>query len=95
MFDLLGKIYEQLQKETMHLPCRRMVVGLGHLSIAIVLAVQHRRLGGVSPPVTGKSFRFVSCVRARGGMLGENASKMVRAHFPFSLLPREVFPFPL
>ena len=47
----------------------------------------------VSP--TGKSFRFVSCVRARGGMLGQNASQMVREHLPFSLFGTGGLPFSL
>ena len=48
-------------------------------------------LGGPS----GKLFRFVSCVRARGAYvrsdLGENLGS---ASFPFPFSPREVFPFP-
>ena len=49
----------------------------------------------MSPPVTGKSFRFVSCMRARGGMLGQNASQMVHPHLPFSLFGPGGLPFPL
>ena len=48
-------------------------------------------LGGQS----GKLFRFVSCVRARGAYvrsdLGENPWSSA---FPFPFWPREVFPFP-
>ena len=48
-------------------------------------------LGGPS----GKLFRFVSCVRARGAYvrsdLGENPWS---GTFPFPFLDREVFPFP-
>ena len=48
-------------------------------------------LGGPS----GKLFRFVSCVRARGAYvrsdLGENPGS---ASFPFPFSPWEVFPFP-
>ena len=48
-------------------------------------------LGGPS----GKLFRFVSCVRARGAYvrsdLGENPGV---GTFPFPFLDREVFPFP-
>jgi hypothetical protein len=59
----------------------------------------HRRLGGVSPPLgrpprNRKIVSFVcSCVRARGGMLGGNRVKTSSVGFPFSLCPREVFPF--
>ena len=35
-----------------------------------------------------------SCVRARGGMPGGNRLKSSSAPFPFSLFPREPFPFP-
>ena len=48
-------------------------------------------LGGPS----GKLFRFVSCVRARGAYvrsdLGENLGS---GTFPFPFSPKEVFPFP-
>ena len=50
---------------------------------------------GVSP--TGKSFRFVSCVRARGGcrVRSGQKDKVVRDRFPFSLFPTAAFPFSL
>ena len=44
---------------------------------------------------TGKSFRFVSCVRARGGLCEVRfGEKEVSGTFPFPFWPREVFPFP-
>ena len=44
-------------------------------------------------PQTGNSFRFVSCVHARSGMLGEIEAKTSFGRFPFC--PGEAFPFPL
>ena len=53
---------------------------------------------------TGKSFRFVSCVRAQLYVRSERISKIMPIPFPFSLLaslfpfpfwPRHFFPFPL
>ena len=59
-------------------------MGLGNTSFML-------ELGGPS----GKLFRFVSCVRARGAYvrsdLGENLGS---GAFPFPFLDREVFPFP-
>ena len=59
------------------------------LSIAKIIILLE--LGGPS----GKLFRFVSCVRARGAYvrsdLGENLGS---ASFPFPFSPKEVFPFP-
>ena len=70
-------------------------VGLGALWAKMIfiegLAANESELGGPS----GKLFRFVSCVRARGAYvrsdLGENLSLVT---FPFPFLDREVFPFP-
>ena len=48
-------------------------------------------LGGPS----GKLFRFVSCVRARGAYVRSDLGEKVRViTFPFPFLDREVFPFP-
>ena len=48
-------------------------------------------LGGPS----GKLFRFVSCVRARGAYVRSDLGEKVRSGaFPFPFLDREVFPFP-
>ena len=57
--------------------------------------VRGSEVGGVSP--TGKSFRFVSCVRARGGcrVRSGQKDKVLRDRFPFSLFPPGVFPFSL
>ena len=56
-----------------------------------IAGIKTSELGGPS----GKLFRFVSCVRARGAYvrsdLGENLGS---ASFPFPFSPREVFPFP-
>ena len=60
-------------------------------SFAINFIFLSSELGGPS----GKLFRFVSCVRARGAYvrsdLGENLGS---ASFPLPFSPREVFPFP-
>ena len=54
-------------------------------------------VGGVSP--TGKSFRFVSCVRACVRAVpyvrSDSAKKVIRTPFPFSLLVSQPFPFSL
>ena len=51
-------------------------------------------IGGWGVRPTGKSFRFVTCVRAAGSKVGTRL-KCPPAAFPFSLLPWEAFPFPL
>ena len=53
----------------------------------------YRRLGG--EPNREIDFGFGSCVRARGGCQVKSGQQMSFASFPFSLLPQEVFPFPL
>ena len=62
-----------------------------HIYVYIYIYIYISELGGPS----GKLFRFVSCVRARGAYvrsdLGENLGS---ASFPFPFSPREVFPFP-
>jgi hypothetical protein len=50
-------------------------------------------IGGWGVRPTGKSFRFVSCVRAVS-MSSQIGEKNGREPFPFSLSPRFLFPFP-
>ena len=72
-----------------------MTVWIMCTSLSLYIYIYISEVGGVSP--TGKSFRFVSCVRARGGcrVRSGQKDKVLRDRFPFSLFPPAAFPFSL